>query len=107
MARKPVRARTERRAAERAVTKLADARERLAAAEPGGDPARPLRVDSASQIEPHALSLECVRCGGANRLLEHAAVARDGQSLRVARVRCSRCGSARDVWFRIAPALPN
>jgi ribosomal protein S27AE len=107
MAKKPVRARTERRAAERAVTKLADARERLATAEPGGDPARPLRVDSSSQIEPHALSVACARCGGSNRLLEHAAVARDGEILRVARMRCGRCGSSRELWFRIAPTLPN
>jgi hypothetical protein len=107
MAKKPARARTERRAAERAVTKLADARERLATAEPGGGPARPLRVDSASQIEPHALAIECLRCGGTNRLLEHAAVAHDGEVLRVARMRCSRCGSSRTLWFRIAPTLPN
>jgi hypothetical protein len=107
MPKKPVRPRTERRAAAHAAEKLAHDRERLAAREAGGTPAHPVELESASQVEPHALSLACLRCNGPNRLDEHAAVSVDGARLRVARLRCSRCGARRDVWFRLAPTLPN
>ena len=66
---------------ERDADKLTRDRERLADLEPGGDRARPIEVESASQVEPHALALTCLRCDGPNRLDEHAAI--DG--LRVAR----------------------
>ncbi len=101
------RPRAERRAAERAADKLARGRERLAHLEPGGDPSRPLQVESASQVEPHALGLPCLRCGGPLRLAEHAAVTVDGARLRAARLACSACDARREAWFRIAPRLPN
>lgn len=107
MAKKPVSARAVRRAEQRAAVKLARGRERLAALEPGGDPSRPVEVESASQVEPHALAEACLRCGGTNRLDEHAAVTHDGQLLRVARLRCAQCGARRAVWFRIAPRALN
>jgi hypothetical protein len=107
MPKKNVRPRTERRAAERAAAKLADARERLASLEPGCAPSRPIEVESASQVEPHALAAQCLRCGGSNRLLEHAAVAHDGEMLRVTRVQCARCGARRASWFRIVQRLAN
>jgi hypothetical protein len=107
MPKKPVSARTARRAEARAADKHARDRERLAALEPGGDPSRPIVVESASQVDPHALALACVRCGGPNRLEEHAAVTADGGRLRVARLRCAQCGCQRAVWFRIAPRLPS
>ncbi len=107
MAKRKVSARAERRSRERAADKLARDRERLAYLEPGGDRARPLEVESASQVEPHALALPCLGCDGPNRLEEHAAVTVDGDRLRVARLVCPRCGTRRDVWFRIAPALPS
>ena len=100
-------ARSERRSRERAADKLARDRERLAYLEPGGDRARPLEVESASQVEPHALALPCLACDGPNRLEEHAAVTVNGDRLRVARLACPRCGTRRDVWFRIAPARPS
>jgi DNA-directed RNA polymerase subunit RPC12/RpoP len=103
VARRKLSPRAERRVAERTADKLTRDRERLAYLEPGGDSARPIEVESASQIEPHALALTCLRCGGPNRLEEHAAVA--GQ--RVARLACPQCGARREVWFRIAPALPS
>jgi hypothetical protein len=98
--------------AARAAGKLGAARERLASLEPGGDPSRPLRLESASQVEPHALALPCLRCGAAYRLDEHAAAAvpRDGggeEMLRVARLQCAQCGARREVWFRLAPSRPN
>ncbi|HLK36121.1 MAG TPA: hypothetical protein VKU41_05170 [Polyangiaceae bacterium] len=107
MGKKPMRQRTARRAAERAAAKLSDARERLASLEPGGSGSRPLPVESASQIEPHALASACLRCGGANRLVEHVAIPHDGETLRVARLQCPQCGALRECWFRIAPAWAN
>lgn len=107
MARRKSSARAERRTLQRAAGKLARDRERLAYLEPGGMSARPIELESASQIEPHALALPCLRCAGANRLEEHAAAVIDGERLRVAKLACSRCGAAREVWFRLAPHPPN
>jgi hypothetical protein len=97
--------RAQRRADARAADKLSRARERLARLEPGGDPARPVPVESASQVEPHALAVECLRCAGPNRLEEHAAVTVEGERLRVARLTCTRCGARREVWFRLDPKM--
>jgi hypothetical protein len=115
MAKKPPatkRKRTERRAAERVGVKLARAGIELASLEAGGSAARPIDVTSASIVEPHAAGLACVACGSSSRVEEHAAInAADSEgvarSLRVARVRCSRCGFAREIYFRIAPPLAN
>jgi hypothetical protein len=107
MAKKPVSARNARRAEERAAVKLARGRERLAALDAGGDPSRPVEVESASQVEPHALAERCLRCSGSNRLDEHAAVTVDGELLRVARLLCAQCGARRALWFRITPRALN
>lgn len=107
MAKKKLSARAERREAERAAEKLGRARETLARLEPGGAAPRPVEVESASQIEPHALALPCLRCDGALRLDEHAAVTVGGERLRIVKLRCSRCGTRREVWFRIVTALPS
>jgi hypothetical protein len=106
MAKKKPSVRRERRALARDAEKLVRDRERLARLEPGGE-TNPVVVDSASQIEPHALALSCLRCAAPYRLEEHAAVTRGSERLRVTRVACPRCGSRREVWFCIAPALPN
>jgi hypothetical protein len=98
-----VSARAERRSRQRDAEKLTQSRERLAYLEPGGDRARPIEIESASQVEPHALGLPCLRCDGPNRLEEHAAV----EGLRVARLLCPRCGARREVWFHLAPQLPS
>lgn len=102
-------ARASRREAERAGVKLAEARLRLARLEPGGSPERPIEVVSASAVEPHAAGLACAACGGGTRVLEHAAVsAPDGaRTLRVVRVRCSRCAVERELYFRLGTVLPN
>jgi hypothetical protein len=75
--------------------------------EPGGAPERPIEVESASQIEPHALGMCCLRCEGPNRLLEHAAVTVNEQGLRSVVIQCARCGARRAIWFRIAARLPH
>jgi hypothetical protein len=103
------RSRTERREAERDAEKLARARSKLAALEPGGAPDRPIEVTSASIIEPHASSMPCSRCGelGA-RIEEHVAVTLAGERrLRVVHTTCPRCGTRREVFFRIGTVLPS
>ena len=107
MAKKKISPRNERRAAARDADKLARDREKLARLEPGGVPERPVDVESASQIEPHALAMRCLRCDGANRLVEHAAETVGGQRLRAARMACARCGATRTLWFRITAHLPS
>jgi DNA-directed RNA polymerase subunit RPC12/RpoP len=78
--------------------KLVAAKEKLARLEDGGSPERPIELSSASQVEVHARSLACLRCGTGYRVEEHAAV----EGLRLARVVCPQCGARREVWFRLA-----
>lgn len=108
------RARTARREGERDAEKLARARMKLAALEAGGGPDRPIEVRSASIIEPHASSLPCPACEAPNvRVEEHVAVTLPGgegdaaRRLRVVKARCPKCGTRRDVFFRIGTALPS
>jgi hypothetical protein len=102
VARKKLSPRAERRERARSADRLGRARERLARLEPGGAADRPIEVESASQVEPHALAMVCLRCDGPNRLRDHAAETFQGERLRVARMACPRCGASREVWFRIA-----
>jgi hypothetical protein len=104
---KKTRARTQRREAERALSKLQAAREQLFRVEPGGSPQQPLEVPSPALVEAHARSVSCPRCDGTHELLEHAAITRGGARLREARLRCRQCGSLRSVWFRIRPETPS
>jgi hypothetical protein len=104
---KPSSPRTERRAGERAAEKIARERERLAVLEDGGAPVRPIVVESASQVEVHARSMPCARCGHALRVDEHAAETIDGSALRIACMSCSSCGARRAIYFRIVPSMPN
>jgi hypothetical protein len=104
--------RSERREAERSGVKLAEARLKLALLEAGGSPERPIELTSASIVEPHAAGLGCVVCGGTTRVEEHTAVTLPDssgmpRSLRVARVRCTRCGVERNVYFRLGTTLAN
>ena len=101
------RSRTERREAERKAVKLAKARVKLATLEPGGAADRPIDVTSASVVEPHAEGMPCPACGESVRVEEHVAVTIAERALRVARVRCKRCGARRDVYFRLGTVLPS
>ena len=88
----------------RAHAKLARQRERLFELGPGGSPARPVEVSSASVVETQAASVPCPACDGAHRVDAHEAATIEGAPLRIARVRCVRCESARAIYFRIASA---
>jgi hypothetical protein len=108
------RARTERREAARDAAKTAQARMKLAALEPGGAPDRPIEVTSASIIEPHASSMPCAACGNSGvRVDEHVAKTIEGKDgeparrLRVVHAVCPRCGTRREIYFRIGTALPS
>jgi hypothetical protein len=99
--------RAERRAVERDARKDVQLRARMLQLSPGGAPERPIEVGTASLVEPTARALRCALCDGALQLDEHAAETRDGIALRVAKMRCVRCGAPREVWFRIVSALLN
>jgi hypothetical protein len=102
---RPKRSRTERREAERALRKDVQARERLAAAAPGGAPDRPLVVATVSVIESMARSTPCVQCGGELELRDHAAPPEAGGKLRLTRMVCRLCHAPRAIWFRIEEPL--
>jgi hypothetical protein len=104
---KKTRARTERRERERAQEKLSRDREKLARLEAGGAPDRPIELGSASQVEVHARSLPCTRCGSEPRVDEHLARVVGDQRLRLVHLVCPACGARRDVWFRLSSALPS
>lgn len=101
------RPRARRRDAARAAKKLVREREKLAALEPGGSPERPIDVTSASVVEARALDLGCLHCPGPARVEAQDALRVDDRVLRRVRMKCSRCGSARDVWVRIVGQLSN
>lgn len=86
------RARTKRREQERQAKKLADARVKLALLDEGYSADRPIVVDSASQIEPHARSLRCPVDDTPFQILEHDA-------RRVVVVACKQCGRRFQLHF--------
>lgn len=106
MAKRP---RTDQREAERSAGKLARSRMKLSALEPGGAPDRPIEVTSASIIEPHASSMPCAACGAYGvRVDEHIAVTlEDSRRVRIVYVNCQRCGTRREIYFRIGTMLPS
>lgn len=101
------RPRTVRREAEREASRLARAREALAALEDGGAPERPIVVASASQIEPHAASMRCPVCGDGLRVVDHEVRHTTAGSLRVVTAKSPQCGRVRTIWFSVRAPLPN
>jgi len=99
--------RATRRKRGRAHAKLVRDLERLARLRPGGAPDRPLDVDSPAQVEVIATTSPCPLCEGTLRLVEHAADTLDGVRLRLARLVCTACGTARTRYFRLATPLPH
>lgn len=96
---KPKRPRAARRARERELRTDVRAREKLAAALPGGAPSRPIDVTTTAVIETRALALGCHQCDGALALTDHAADPTTG--LRRVTVTCRRCHTPRTLWFRL------
>ncbi|MEZ4221026.1 MAG: hypothetical protein R3B13_08855 [Polyangiaceae bacterium] len=107
MSRRPKRARTVAREADRARAKLAAQGVALARLELGGDPSRPSVVESPAQVEPAALSRRCPRCGGEFSLQSHDATTWQGSRLRVARVLCRACGKPWDIYFQLRSELAS
>ena len=107
MGRKKGSDRATRREALRAAQKLGELRGQLAALEPGGSPGRPRDVESPAVIDVHAISLPCTACEGELELLEHTVVEHAGQRLRQAHLRCRRCGTDRDVFYKLTPTLKS
>ena len=107
MAPKKPRARTERRAADRAAQAVTRTRDRIARLEPGGARDWPIVVDSAVVIEARAAALPCGHCGGPLKVLDHDARAVDDQRRREVRARCQRCSRDRTLWFEIVAPADN
>jgi hypothetical protein len=98
--------RSRRGAAERDLERRALERERDAQRLPGGARSNPIDIATPSVVEPIAGAEKCLRCAGDLRLEEHSAETHDGERLRVARMKCVRCGAARELFFRLqAPQL--
>jgi hypothetical protein len=76
-------------------------REKLRLLEPGGSSARPLEVSSASVVETRAEAERCFRCDLPLRCDEHVTEASAHGLLRVAKLRCTRCGTPRTLYMRI------
>jgi hypothetical protein len=101
-----VRKRTEIRSAQRDAVKDAKLRLKLATLEVGGDSERPIRVSSASIVEPHVESMPCVVCGAKVRALSHEVIHRKGEVIRHIEAKCVQCGITRPVYL-VASALAN
>jgi predicted Zn finger-like uncharacterized protein len=96
--------RTARRAGERDARRLVRDREKLAALVPGGSEAHPIEVGSAAVVEVRVGALACPQCAGSYRLVEHRA---PHSGIRAVDVRCTQCGVARTLWFRLVSDEPN
>ncbi len=100
----PKRPRTLAREAVREAKKLVEAREKLAALEPGGAIERPLAVPSASLVEARAIATGCLACDGTLEVVDHRAHHAGTALVREVVVQCRRCSRRRGVWLRVAPA---
>jgi hypothetical protein len=118
MAKKPTRARNERRAQARTVARRetrdaqrlrAEVRDREALARmlPGGTPTSPVEVASASVVEIRARETPCVQCGGTLTLVADRAESTPRGVLRELDLACRVCHAPRRLWFRVAPALSS
>jgi len=109
-AKKPARARTLRRAAQNDVRKLGQKLDRLEVELPGGSPARPVAVASASVVEVRARAERCLACEGELIIRAHeaerGAPAGHGQLRRVD-LACASCRRPRSLWLRIEPPVAN
>ena len=103
----PIRKRTQRREEERARRKLDLAKEKLATFDEGASPDRAIPLESASQVEVHASSMQCPLCGDHYRVNEHTVLHQGDRTLRVAHVISPQCGRETKIYFAVRAALPN
>lgn len=96
-----MRKRTETRKASREAEKIRDAREKLLRLDVGGAPDLPIELQSASQIEPHALGQTCIHCGGSYQLEAHDALVHRGRGVRRVALGCRQCGASRVTYFAL------
>ena len=73
----------------------------------GGDPLRAILVESPAVVERHAERWPCPVCKSPVRCVQHRAEQIADRRLRVAQVRCPRCGFERDVYFELADPRVN
>lgn len=104
---KPKRARTVRREADRDDGRARDERLALARLVPGGSPQRPLEVTTAALVEATARAGGCPACGGEVRVDDHAAETVDGRLLRAVRLACVACGARTVRWVVVLPSRLN
>lgn len=62
-------------------------------------------IDTPPLVDVMATATPCPLCGGGVRLDEHAAETIDDRRLRVARVTCTTCGIAREIYFTLRELL--
>ncbi len=81
--------------------------ERLAELAPGGNPSRPIEIETPPLVEVMVAAMRCPLCDGTLRLDEHAAEVIDGERLRIAHLTCTSCGIPREIYFRLNAPLLN
>lgn len=74
---------------------------------PGANPLSPICVSSPAVIEGHAERWPCPVCASAVRCEQHRAEPFGERRLRVAEVRCRRCGFTRDLYFALDDDRPS
>jgi hypothetical protein len=107
---KPPRPRTLRRAAANDVQKLGRKLDRLQTELPGGSPARPVAVSSASVVEVRARAERCLACDGELSITAHEAepsAPPARHQIRRVDLRCTACRRPRSLWLRIEPPVAN
>lgn len=103
--RKP-RPRSGRRKLERDQHQLLDRKLKLATLSEGGSASRPISVESSSVVEGRATTFPCLACEQNTHVLAHEALTNGLHRLRQVTVGCTRCGTRRVLFFKIAgPAL--
>ncbi len=77
----------------------------LIAPEAGASGEHPIEVGPASQIDPHARSLECPRCGPRLKIAGETARVIAGRVRRIVELECVQCGERREAHFAIVEPL--
>lgn len=67
---------------------------------PGSSPGVAIEVASWSEVDAHLDRATC-GCGGRPRSTGEGSREHGGRSLRVARLRCPKCGAASERWFAV------